>query len=518
MKILNLTIKLLAISLAVVFTSCSDDEDPIPVVSFGSATYTLAENSTTPLQVKVKLDIPATVTSSVNYKVTGTAVEGEDYAEITEKKVTFSQGESEAVIFINPINVSLIEDDKTIILTLTSGEFYTLDQSKTTTTITLLDNKTAASDAPQVAFTTGSALTNAYMQDTIEMNVGISEALASDVNILISLGGEAVEGTNYIVEGLTENKELLLKQGELSAKFNVIIKNTNELNIDKNIVIGFSDPVITDYAIASTNNSANINIIDPEVQNVWFLDRTSSSDREGNEAIVLATEENGDRAYAADSSALPSVVYEGVYAPYIQRQKEDGTWTSASPYANVYADGSNSNLWKADWTFTVNNVPAPGKTSYPYYSTTISNVYDIRDLFSSSDYLVGYNYYGCKSEKYLRFVASDKAAKTGKVFVPEQTITCYKGKDGYEWKGKTLVSEEYGEQFNYKIDSNETQGDITKSSNSVPFEVTISGEGTFDVDSKIIYVTVKFSSEDTNLTANEVNYRIYPLSGDKPVD
>ena len=131
MKILNLTIKLLAISLAVVFTSCSDDEDPIPVVSFGSATYTLAENSTTPLQVKVKLDIPATVTSSVNYKVTGTAVEGEDYAEIAEKKVTFSQGESEAVIFINPINVSLIEDDKTIILTLTSGEFYTLDQSKT---------------------------------------------------------------------------------------------------------------------------------------------------------------------------------------------------------------------------------------------------------------------------------------------------------------------------------------------------------------------------------------------------
>ena len=105
-----------------------------------------------------------------------------------------------------------------------------------------------------------------------------------------------------------------------------------------------------------------------------------------------------------------------------------------------------------------------------------------------------------------------------KFFVPEQTITCYKGKDGYEWKGKTLVSEEYGEQYNYKIDSNETQGDITKSSNAVPFEVTISGEGTFDVDSKIIYVTVKFSSEDTNLTANEVNYRIYPLSGDKPVD
>lgn len=516
MKILNLTIKLLAISLAIVFTSCSDDEDPIPVVSFDSSSYTLAENATSPLQVKVKLDIPAPIPTTVNYSVAGTAVEGEDYAEIADKKVTFNQGESEAVIFINPVNVSLIEDDKTIVLTLSSGEFYNLDQSGNSTTITLLDNKTAAADAPEVAFTTTSVVTNAYMQETIEINVGISEALTGDVNIPISFGGEAIEGTNYTIEGLTENNELLLNQGELSAKFSIIIKNTEEIDIDKNIVIGFSDPVVTDYAVSASNSSANINIIDPVVQNVWFLDKESYTDRTGNESIVIGTEANGDKAYTDEGRPF-SVVCEGVYAPYVQRQEEDGTWTNASAFAQVYADNSNSNIWKGDWSFTYRNVPAPEKDSYIYYYTYASNIYDIKDFFPSN-YIVGYSAAWCKLDQYLRFVADDKTAKTGKVFVPEQSITCYRAKDGYEWKGKTLVSETYGEQYNYRLDSNETEGDLSKSSNVVPFTVNVSGEGTFDVDNKIIYVTVKFSSDDTNLTANEVNFRIYPLRDDEPAE
>lgn len=510
MKILNLTIKLLALSLAIAFTSCSDDEDPIPVVSFEKTSYSIAENKTSALQVKVQLDIPARVATTVNYSVAGTAVAGENYSELTNKSVTFEQGESEAVIFINPMNVSLIEDDKIVVLALTGGDFVNIDNSNAETSITILDNKTASSDAPKVSFNQTQYITNAYMQDEIVVTVTIDKALSTDVNIPLTINGDAVSETNYTIEGLETNNELVLKQGEVSVDFKVIIKNTNELNIDKNINIEFATPVITDYAISTANNTLSVNIIDPEFINIWFLDKQSMSDQTGNEAILQQKDAEGNVIYT-DGKPVSGVV-DGIYMPEVDRKNGD-SWTDLGPNPRVYADPANANIWKGDFTYSYRY----GKEGdYIYYKSYACNNYDIKDFFPSG-YLANYNNETLyKVDTYLRFAPTVKDGSEGKVYIPEQTITTYKIKEGYEWKGKTEVVG-FGEQYNYKIDGNETNGDLSASSNVTPITITVLGEGTFNNKTKLIEFKVKFTCDDPNFTADEIEYRIYPLRGDEPV-
>lgn len=524
MKTLNITIKILAFILAMVFIACSDDDNDvgsvgykIPTASIEKATYEGNEGDRNPIMIKVVLDKPAPAETYVHFTVEGTAEEDVHYIKMFDTKLRFRKDDQEEIIFINPKNNPLIEDDKTLKVTLVGDDFVKIDEEKGSADVTIRDNKNAGNNAPDVIFTTASTemLTNAYCQDTIVVSIGINNPVYEDVMIPLSFGGDAVEETNFTVEGLSDNNELLLKGGDVTAKFNVIIKNTNQLNIDKTIEIGFVDPVVTDYVIGEANNMVSINIIDPEVNNIWFLDKTSTADRTGNELINIATDENGHRAYDENNKSLPAVVYQGVYTPYTQRKKSDGTWTTASPYAMVYTDPTDPNMWVADYKFTYYQIKDFDATSYPYYDTKASNNYDLKDLFPRY-YLIGYDDPVCDVEKYLRLAATNKDATSGRVIIPEQDITCYRAKAGVDWRAKEAVEGYDSEQYHYRVDGNLTQGDITKSSEAEAFVVTVSGEGTFDVATKIITFKVKFTTDDPNLIEDEVEYRIVPLSSDRP--
>jgi hypothetical protein len=78
---------------------------------------------------------------TVNYTVSGTAINGTDYNTLTNS-VTFAAGSSTALINVNPINDAAFEGNETVIVTLASSANYVLGTAKSGT-VTIADNDAA---------------------------------------------------------------------------------------------------------------------------------------------------------------------------------------------------------------------------------------------------------------------------------------------------------------------------------------------------------------------------------------
>src|SRR5262249_44608327 len=75
---------------------------------------------------------------SVDYTITGTAVNGADYDAISTQ-VTFPATAATATVTITPKNDALVEGPQTVILTLVDGANYDLGAT-TSDTVTIADN------------------------------------------------------------------------------------------------------------------------------------------------------------------------------------------------------------------------------------------------------------------------------------------------------------------------------------------------------------------------------------------
>jgi subtilase family serine protease len=97
---------------------------------------------------------------SVNYNMTGSATNGIDYSNLTGA-VTFAAGSNQAIIDINPINESSIENTETVIVTLLSNSAYTLG-SVATASLSITDNDvdiTGQISLSQTSATIGDSIT-----------------------------------------------------------------------------------------------------------------------------------------------------------------------------------------------------------------------------------------------------------------------------------------------------------------------------------------------------------------------
>lgn len=117
---------LLVFSLA--FSSCKDDEPEKFNMTFSAATLT-AKESDIEISVEIKLDKPAPSDITVKFKLSGTAYDDvraeaeDDYADYEVDgeydKIVIKQGETTASIKLVPYSDDVIEDDETIIVTVT---------------------------------------------------------------------------------------------------------------------------------------------------------------------------------------------------------------------------------------------------------------------------------------------------------------------------------------------------------------------------------------------------------------
>jgi Calpain family cysteine protease/Calx-beta domain len=223
----------------------ADDDKPTISISANdaSAAETLAGEISNPGQFTLtrKGDITSAVT--VNYLVSGTATNGQDYDNLTGN-ITFAAGSSTAVININSIDDGVYEGKETVRLVLQADANYNLGTSKTAT-VNLADNDkpTISISANDVSATETLAGETSNPGQFTLTRTGNNTA-SSTVSYLIS--GTATNGKDY--DSLTGNVTFAAGSSTVTININPIddgvyegqetitltLKNNSKYNLDQN--------------------------------------------------------------------------------------------------------------------------------------------------------------------------------------------------------------------------------------------------------------------------------------------
>ena len=129
---------------------------------------------------------------TVYYSLAGTAVNGVDYQTL-DRTVVIPAGATSAPITIDPIAIDGIDGDKSVIVTLETDPAYTLGLA-TSAAIVIADS------APTIrisATKTNAAETGPLGSSTGEFTVTRDGSTSNDLVVYYTLGGSAVDGTDY---------------------------------------------------------------------------------------------------------------------------------------------------------------------------------------------------------------------------------------------------------------------------------------------------------------------------------
>jgi phosphodiesterase/alkaline phosphatase D-like protein/arylsulfatase A-like enzyme len=112
----------------------------IPVLNVTAPTATATETDSTPGVFKVASVNNNSVPLTFDYTISGTATNGVDYTKLTGT-ATIPAGQSSVNIPVTPIDDALVEGNENVTLTLASGASYNTDASKSTASVTIIDNE-----------------------------------------------------------------------------------------------------------------------------------------------------------------------------------------------------------------------------------------------------------------------------------------------------------------------------------------------------------------------------------------
>jgi len=214
---------------------------------------------TTSFTVNIARPASSTQAVVVNYTVGGSAIQGVDYQPLTtftpqgyssSGSVTIPANSSTATILITPLEDSSSSGILQVLLSLTSGQGYTIDPNNATAAVSI------QSDTPQLVVT---AVSNAAQPNTAGVftisypGVPAGTALNRPVPINYTLTGSAVVGTDYANPGT-----ITIPAGATSV--NVLIAPTNNpLLSDQSITLTLNPS--SSYSIVPNAGSATMSLI-----------------------------------------------------------------------------------------------------------------------------------------------------------------------------------------------------------------------------------------------------------------
>ncbi len=475
--------KLIWLFVAAIFVvSCEEDESSLPKLNLSADAVEIAENATSPLIVKIQSDKALGVDYTANITISGTAAADVHYQAIATT-VTIPANETEAKIFINPINIPAVESDQTLTLTLGLGETYELGDN-VTLELTIKDNKVVPSDAPTIAFTGDDIVINPYLEEDTTIKFALNKPLSADVEVLFSFAGQLTEGVDYELVGLTENKGYILPAGTLSAEFKVQMKNTAVLDMNKKLTIGFVST--TDYAVNEAAEKRTLTAVDPQVDfSVWFND------------------DNKHTTFFGDWDASGLNYRTDIYAYKIKRyykNTETGNWSTLSGGHKFITSEKDQNQWK-EQTNIYRKLVGYSKIELPEQERYAIESGDFLGMIKYTDKEAKYSKNLMVSEGWLRFASVDPEATSGSVVIPMQTLTFYKMKNADEWNATLKNADETQSWKGWYEDSRLTQGDMSKSSKVTPVTIEIERSvGTYNLVSKEIIIKLKFKYSDPDIT------------------
>ena len=186
----------------------------------------------------------------VNYIVTGDATAGTDYVALLGS-VTVLAGNKSATIDVTVIDESLLEDNETVIVTLssTSDADVTIDGSAKTATVTIADDDVASVSIAANLPSAGEPATDG------QFRVTLSESSDKDTVISYLLTGTADEGDDYST--LTGSVTILA--GETTATIDVAVIDDDVLEQSETVIMTLTGTDDTNIGVDSGANTATVN-------------------------------------------------------------------------------------------------------------------------------------------------------------------------------------------------------------------------------------------------------------------
>ncbi len=238
-------------------------------------------------QFTVTLNQPFSSDTTVNYSISGTASNGTDYTTLTGS-VIIPAGATSAPINIAVTDDPLVEQDETVILTLTSA-------TNPKGTVTLGSENTATVNITD----TDTALVSISATDAIaaeDINNGqftVSLTNPSDVDTVISysIGGDATPGSDYTP--LTGTVTILA--GNTSATINVSVLDDSLSELDEAVTV-------TLIAITSGDSDVSINL----AQNASTVTILADTDGDNVPDIIDLDDDNDGILDTVEAATAPA--------------------------------------------------------------------------------------------------------------------------------------------------------------------------------------------------------------------
>lgn len=248
----------------------------LPAVSFATATVSGVE-STASASIEVTLDRAGLVASTVDYTISGTASAGTDYT-LAAGTLNFAAGDISESISLSILDDVLIEEDETVIITLSNPSEASLG-TESVFTYTILSDDAAVTIEEVSQFEDGESF---LITATLEGNVpgGFSINVASADGTATIADSDYNEHTSTLSFSGTDGET---KTFDISPEFD------QKLETDETFTLAMSNLAGTTYAVVITDG-ATMTIINDDVAAVTLAD---ASGNEGDGPItVTATLDN----------------------------------------------------------------------------------------------------------------------------------------------------------------------------------------------------------------------------------
>jgi hypothetical protein len=217
---------------------------------------------------------------TVNYSVTGTAVNGSDYAMLGTTAL-IPAAQSSVNVVVTPIDEAAPEDDETVILTLTSGTGYNVG-SPSAATVTITDN-----DLPTVTVVAGDAAASEAGPNTGSFTVSRNGPTTDALSVAYNLTGTAGNGTDYSALAST----VLIPVGQSSATVTVTPTNDGAPEPAETVILTIATNAL--YTVGSPS-AATVTITDNDLPTVNVGATDDSAAEAGSATGTFTITRSGD--------------------------------------------------------------------------------------------------------------------------------------------------------------------------------------------------------------------------------
>ena len=250
----------------------SDNDLPAITVSAGDASASEAGPDTG--SYTFNRTGPTTAALTVNFALSGTAIDGSDYTSLGTS-VTFPIGASSALVTLTPIDDASFEGSETATLTLQAGAGYTV-ASPSAATVTIADD-----DLPQVSVTASDAAASEAGPDTGTYTVTRSGPTTAALTVVYAMSGTATDGTDYPTLGTS----VTIPTGASSAVVTLTPTDDAVFEGDETATLTIS----ADSAYSVGTASANVTISDNDVATITVSASDASASEAGDPGVYTLT-------------------------------------------------------------------------------------------------------------------------------------------------------------------------------------------------------------------------------------